>query len=51
VLKAWLGKAENKEAAQGVLLERAKANGLASMGKYEGGSGSTESDFVANYRY
>jgi len=51
VLKAWSGKAENVPAAQAALLERAKANGLAAMGKYEGGSGSMASDFVANYRY
>jgi len=51
VLKAWSGKAENVAAAQAVLLERAKANGHASMGKYEGGSGSTKSDFIADYRY
>lgn len=52
VLKTWLGKAENTEAAQKVLLERARANGLASKGEYEGGSaGSKESAFVANYSY
>jgi len=51
VLKTWKGDAANVPAAQAALLERAKANGLASIGKYEGGSGSTESDFVANYRY
>ena len=51
VLKAWSGKPENVEAAQKALLERASANGAAALGKYEGGSGSTASDFVANYRY
>lgn len=51
VLKAWSGKAENVAAAQAVLLERASANGAASEGKYMGGSGSTESAFVANYKY
>ena len=51
VLKAWQGKEENVAAAQAALLERAKANGSATLGKYEGGSGSTQSDFVANYRY
>lgn len=51
VLKAWGGKAENKEAAQQALLTRAKANGDASKGAYEGGTGSTESDFVADYKY
>jgi fructose-bisphosphate aldolase class I len=33
-LKAWSGKTENLAAAQAVLLERAKANGLASLGRY-----------------
>ena len=51
VLKAWQGKAENVAAAQAALLERAKSNGQAAKGEYKGGSGSTESDFVANYRY
>ena len=51
VLKAWEGKAENVAAAQAALLVRAKANGNASEGKYEGGSGSNESDFIANYKY
>jgi len=51
VLAAWQGKPENVAAAQASLLERAKSNGLAALGKYEGGSGSTASDFVANYRY
>jgi fructose-bisphosphate aldolase class I len=51
VLNTWQGKAENTEAAQKTLLERARANGLASKGEYEGGSGSKESQFVANYSY
>ena len=34
VLKTWMGKPENKEAAQEVFLERAKANYLARQGKY-----------------
>lgn len=52
VLKAWMGLPENVAAAQAVLLARAKANGEASMGKYEGGSGGdTSSQFVANYSY
>lgn len=51
VLKSWQGKAENVAAAQATLLTRAKANGDASLGKYEGGTGATESDFVANYKY
>ena len=32
VLRAWVGKAENIPAAQAKLLERAKANGQASLG-------------------
>jgi fructose-bisphosphate aldolase class I len=51
VLKVWQGKEENVKAAQDALLVRAKANGEAALGTYQGGSGSTESDFVANYRY
>jgi len=51
VLKAWLGKAENVQAAQAALLERARANGAASKGEYKGGSGDTASTFVANYSY
>jgi len=33
-LKAWSGKADNLGAAQAALLERAKANGLATLGRY-----------------
>ena len=51
VLKAWQGKAENVAAAQAKLLERAKANGDASDGKYAGGTGETGSLFVADYKY
>lgn len=51
VLKAWLGKAENVQAAQAALLERARANGAASKGEYKGGSGDTASTYVANYSY
>jgi fructose-bisphosphate aldolase class I len=51
VLKAWRGKMENVPAAQAALLERARANGFATLGKYAGGSGATESQFVANYKY
>lgn len=36
-LKAWQGKPENVRAAQWALLERAEANGHASMGKYSKG--------------
>lgn len=51
VLKAWGGSADNTAAAQAVLLESCKRNGDASQGKYEGGTGSKASDFVANYKY
>jgi len=50
-LKAWSGKAENVEHAQKVLLERAKANSDASLGKYAVGSGDKESLHVKNYTY
>jgi len=54
VLKAWGGKAENLDAAKKALLERAKANGEAQLGKYQGGAGGADaaaSLYVANYRY
>lgn len=54
VLKAWQGKKENVKAAQEQLLVRAKANGLAAMGKFQGGQSgkaSGESLFVANHSY
>lgn len=38
-LKTWGGKAENRAAAQKVLLERAKANSEAQKGTYSGGAG------------
>jgi len=51
-LKVWQGKRENVSAAQATLLERAKANSLASVGKYEGSeNASNESLFVSNYVY
>merc|ERR1719420_2256624 len=34
-LKTWGGKPENKDAAQKVLMERAKANSEAALGKYK----------------
>merc|ERR1719420_728111 len=34
-LKTWGGKPENKEAAQKVLMERAKANSEAQLGRYK----------------
>ncbi|NP_001171728.1 fructose-bisphosphate aldolase [Saccoglossus kowalevskii] len=54
VLKAWQGKKENIKAAQEELLKRAKGNGAAALGKYEGGvSGASagESLYVANHAY
>jgi fructose-bisphosphate aldolase class I len=52
-LRAWLGKTENVQEAQRVLLERAKNNSLATLGKYEGGSSSSgsESLHVKGYVY
>lgn len=41
-LKHWAGKPENKEKAQATLLERAKANSEAQLGKYAGGAGGAE---------
>lgn len=49
-LKAWQGKPENVEAAQKAFIERAKGNGDATLGKYEGG-GSTEDLHVKKYVY
>jgi fructose-bisphosphate aldolase class I len=54
VLKAWGGKDENIAAAQKTLLHRAKANGLASLGKYTGedaAGAAAESLFVAKHSY
>lgn len=54
VLKAWKGKDENVAEAQTVLVARAKANGLANLGKYTGGCGgdaATASSFVKGYVY
>lgn len=54
VLKAWQGKDANIGAAQKVYLHRAKANGLATIGKYEGedaASAAAESLFVAKHTY
>jgi len=51
VLNAWMGSADNVAKAQAVLLERAAANGAASMGEYKGGSGDSSSQFVADYKY
>lgn len=54
VLKAWKGQKECVPAAQAALLERAKANSLASLGQYAGGAGGAEanaSSFVKGYVY
>ncbi|GFO21710.1 fructose-bisphosphate aldolase [Plakobranchus ocellatus] len=54
VLKAWGGQDANIKAGQDELLKRAGSNGLAAVGKYQGGgSGAAggESLFVANHSY
>ncbi|XP_037074596.1 fructose-bisphosphate aldolase-like [Pollicipes pollicipes] len=55
VLKAWSGKKENTEAAQTELMNRAKANSEASLGKYEAGTckgAAAQADqFVKNHAY
>lgn len=50
-LKTWGGKDENKDAAQKVFAERAKANGLAQLGQYAGSGEKGESLFVKGYKY
>lgn len=54
VLKTWLGQSANLEAGRKVLLHRARCNGLAVLGKYEGEekSGLAAEDLhVKNYTY
>lgn len=51
VMTIWGGKDENWKAAQDRLLDRCGACSSAALGTFEGGSGSTESDYVANYVY
>lgn len=54
VLLAWKGLDANVADAQTVLLARAKANGLANLGKYTGGCGgdaASASTFVKGYVY
>lgn len=54
VLKTWQGKDENVAAAQEQLKVRAKANGLAALGQYKGGSASAAGDqslFVPKHSY
>ncbi|XP_023172064.1 fructose-bisphosphate aldolase isoform X3 [Drosophila hydei] len=53
VLRAWGGKKENIGAGQQELINRAKANGDASLGKYVAGSAGSGSGslFIANHAY
>lgn len=51
VLTKWGGKKENVKEAQDILYERCEACSNAALGKYTGGQGSTQSDYVANYVY
>ena len=54
VLKAWQGKPENVKAAQTTFMHRAKCNGLAQLGKYEGedsAGAAAESLFVKDHQY
>lgn len=53
-IKAWAAQSGNVKKAQEVLMMRAKANGLASVGQYKGEAAtkeSQESTYVANYKY
>ncbi len=50
-LRSWKGKPENLEAGQKTLLEMAKNNSGATLGKFTGGSGSHESLHVKGYVY
>lgn len=54
VLKVWGGKKENIAKAQQALMVRARANGLASIGKYTGDANTasaSESSYVKDYKY
>jgi len=54
VLQAWQGKKENVGAGQNELLKRAKGNGDATLGKYEGGisgAAGSASLFIADHKY
>jgi fructose-bisphosphate aldolase class I len=54
VLQVWKGKKENTEAAQQALLVRARANGMANLGKYAGEAASSTSKkdmFEKGYTY
>jgi len=53
-IKTWSGKEENVQKAQEVLINRAKANSEAQLGKYAGGAGggaASQSLFEKNYVY
>eukprot|EP00761_Pharyngomonas_kirbyi_P011268 gb/GECH01011293.1/.p1 GENE.gb/GECH01011293.1/~~gb/GECH01011293.1/.p1 ORF type:complete len:361 (+),score=88.77 gb/GECH01011293.1/:1-1083(+) len=53
-LQAWKGDKNNKESAQKAFVARCKANSLAQLGKYAGGTGgnsATSSNYEANYTY
>ena len=54
VLLAWKGKPENVKAAQDVFIHRARCNGLAALGKYEGeesAGAAAKSLFVKDHQY
>jgi len=54
VIKTWAGKPENIAKAQEVFIERARANGLANLGKYTGDAATdlaTASLFEKDYKY
>jgi len=54
VLAAWKGAKDNVKAGQDELLKRAKANGAAALGQYEGGvagAAGGKSLFVADHKY
>ena len=50
-LKAWGGKKENLGAGAKVFMTRAKHNGDATLGKYNGEDGEGESLHVKGYKY
>ncbi|KAK9838491.1 hypothetical protein WJX81_002690 [Elliptochloris bilobata] len=52
-LKAWGGKKENLKAGQAAFMKRARANGAASVGKFEGEGSANggESLYEAGYKY
>jgi len=53
-IESWSGKPENVKKAQEVLLQRAKANSEAQLGKYAGGAGGASANvslFEKDYKY